>query len=809
MPDPISLLQPGLSTASAPAGSVDRSNAAEHADRTAAGLAADLVAAAQAAGLEAARTASDDAQRAEDEFSAQAQPAALTLPSQAQLNRADAAALAARFADAAAAYPANLAPQTSDQTILADREAAAVNRALRAVLSGADEDLAAAEASPSRSPLHTAAGKRLRADLDTLVRAADQKGASAQALGAIYLAGRIQTSGSDFTPKAQAVIANDLFEGVVRLLAAEEPQDAEDAKQMIRSAFERLDQLSPQGVSSDAANEVRAVLGETTDALAAAKEKSLSAMAQVRTAADGSADIRAGEFGFAPDEAGRITTGVHKDLRAFGGVMTPLRDSAAGALSNLSKTVDQAQTVIESADSESIRAACAELAAVRELNPAAARALDPQAQSIAQKVVLGELALLFAVDSSGFSASAGRPEDVLGGRIDWQSIDQSDSKTAALFEHIDAVLSEVRPQGLSTLDAPADESLLEALLPYQLARESALVRLLVDSPMIGEGFKAEASALLLGPETNALERALATDKALAKLQEGLAETLAARDPQPAADELLSRFGIDETHPLGGMNGGLRGLAGKLAFGMFALQTTPDGLIREPAYRPQVLQAAADKIAQGLAADHRAFAQALRAEAQIFADASSGAETKHRSFAAVLQLLSVMGALKDSLSSILPDAGPGASAQTREAALCEILRSADPAAYGADLLKAAAAAEDPQLTAAAGLYAAAIEGVLAKTAPQGSAARQITAVRLGAEYLDALSLNDFYVRILHPTAGAGSGAPPSGRRRTAHSAGLRSRKAHAGSSSVSRQCRSPRTARPPRNARADKCQSRSG
>ena len=675
-----------------------------------------------------------------------------------QLNRADAAALAARFADAAAAYPANLAPQTSDQTMLADREAAAVNRALRAVLSGADEDLAAAEASPSRSPLHTAAGKRLRADLDTLVRAADQKGASAQALGAIYLAGRIQTSGSDFTPKAQAVIANDLFEGVVRLLAAEEPQDAEDAKQMIRSAFEKLDQLSPQGVSSDAANEVRVVLGETTDALAAAKEKSLSAMAQVRTAADGSADIRAGEFGFAPDEAGRITTGVHKDLRAFGGVMTPLRDSAAGALSNLSKTVDQAQTVIESADSESIRAACAELAAVRELNPAAARALDPQAQSIAQKVVLGELVLLFAVDSSGFSASAGRPEDVLGGRIDWQSIDQSDSKTTALFEHIDAVLSEVRPQGLSALDAPADESLLEALLPYQQARESALVRLLGDSPMIAEGFKAEASALLLGPETNALERALATDKALAKLQEGLAETLAARDPQPAADELLSRFGIDETHPLGGMNGGLRGLAGKLAFGMFAPQTTPDGLIREPAYRPQVLQAAADKIAQGLAADHRAFAQALRAEAQIFADASSGAEAKHRSFAAVLQLLSVMGALKDSLSSILPDAGSGASAQTREAALCEILRSADPAAHGADLLKAAAAAEDPQLTAAAGLYAAAIEGVLAKPAPQGSAARQITAVRLGAEYLDALSLNDFYVRILHPTAGAGSGAP---------------------------------------------------
>ena len=95
MPDPISLLQPGLSNACAPAGSVDRSNAAEHADRTAAGLAADLVAAAQAAGLEAARTASDDAQRAEDEFSAQAQPAALTLPSQAQLNRADAAALAA------------------------------------------------------------------------------------------------------------------------------------------------------------------------------------------------------------------------------------------------------------------------------------------------------------------------------------------------------------------------------------------------------------------------------------------------------------------------------------------------------------------------------------------------------------------------------------------------------------------------------------------------------------------------------------------------------------------------------------------
>ena len=758
MPDPISLLQPGLSTASAPASSVDRSNAAEHADRTAAGLAADLVAAAQAAGLEAARTASDDAQRAEDEFSAQAQPAALTLPSQAQLNRADAAALAARFADAAAAYPANLAPQTSDQTMLADREAAAVNRALRAVLSGADEDLAAAEASPSRSPLHTAAGKRLRADLDTLVRAADQKGASAQALGAIYLAGRIQTSGSDFTPKAQAVIANDLFEGVVRLLAAEEPKDAEDAKQMIRSAFEKLDQLSPQGVSSDAANEVRAVLGETTDALAAAKEKSLSAMAQVRTAADDSADIRAGEFGLAPDEVGRITTGVHKDLRAFGGVMTPLRDSAAGALLNLSKTVDQAQTVIESADSKSIRAACAELAAVRELNPAAARALDPQAQSIAQKVVLGELALLFAVDSSGFSASAGRPEDVLGGRIDWQSIDQSDSKTAALFEHIDAVLSEVRPQGLSPLDASADESLLEALLPYQQARESALVRLLGDSPMIAQGFKAEASALLLGPETNALERALATDKALAKLQEGLAETLAARDPQPAADELLSRFGIDETHPLGGMNGGLRGLAGKLAFGMFAPQTTSDGLIREPAYRPQVLQAAADKIAQGLAADHRAFAQALRAEAQIFADASSGAEAKHRSFAAVLQLLSVMGALKDSLSSILPDAGPGASAQTREAALCEILRSADPAAHGADLLKAAAAAEDPQLTAAAGLYAAAIEGVLAKTAPQGSAARQITAVRLGAEYLDALSLNDFYVRILHPTAGAGSGAP---------------------------------------------------
>lgn len=758
MPDPISSLQPGLSTASAPAGSVDRSNAAEHADRTAAGLAADLVAAAQAAGLEAARTASDDALRAEDEFSAQAQPAALTLPSQAQLNRADTAALAARFADAAAAYPANLAPQTSDQTMLADREAAAVNRALRAVLSGADEDLAAAEASPSRSPLHTAAGKRLRADLDALVRAADQKGASAQALGAIYLAGRIQTSGSDFTPKAQAVIANDLFEGVVRLLAAEEPQAAEDAKQMIRSAFEKLDQLSPPGVSSDAANEVRAVLGEMTDALAAAKEKSLSAMAQVRTAADGSADIRAGEFGFAPDEAGRITTGAHKDLRAFGGVMTPLRDSAAGALSNLSKTVDQAQTVIESADSESIRAACAELAAVRELNPAAARALDPLAQSIAQKAVLGELALLFAVDSSGFSASAGRPEDVLAGRIDWQSFDQSDSKTAALFAHIDAVLSEVRPQGVSTLDAPADESLLEALLPYQQARESALVRLLGDSPMIAEGFKAEASALLLGPETNALERALATDKALAKLQEGLAETLAARDPQPAADELLSRFGIDETHPLGGMNGGLTGLAGKLAFGMFAPQTTPDGLIREPAYRPQVLQAAADKIAQGLAADHPAFAQALRAEAQIFADASSGPEAKHRSFAAVLQLLSVMGALKDSLSSILPDAGPGASAQTREAALCEILRSADPAAHGADLLKAAAAAEDPQLTAAAGLYAAAIEGVLAKTAPQGSAARQITAVRLGAEYLDALSLNDFYVRILHPTAGAGSGFP---------------------------------------------------
>lgn len=467
MPDPISLPQPGLSNACAPAGSVDRSNAAEHADRTAAVLAADLAAAAQAAGLEAARTSSDDAQRAEDEFSAQMQPAALTLPSQAQLNRRDVAELAARFADAAAVYPANLAPQTSDQTMLADREAAAVNRALRAVLSGAGEDLGALEGSAGRPPLHTAAGKRLRADLDALVRAADQKGASAQALGAIYLAGRIQTSGSDFTPKAQAVIANDLFEGVVRLLAAEEPQDAEDAKQMIRSAFAKLDQLSPPSGSSDAANEVRAVLGETIDALAAAKEKSLSAMAQVRTAADGTADIRAGEFGFAPDEAGRITTGVHKDLKAFGGVMTPLRDSAAGALSNLSKTVDQAQTVIESADSESIRTACAELAAVRELNPAAARALDPQAQSIAQKVVLGELALLFAVDSSGFSASAGRPEDVLGGRIDWQSIDQSDSKTAALFEHIDAVLSEVRPQGLSTLETPADESLLEALLPYQ------------------------------------------------------------------------------------------------------------------------------------------------------------------------------------------------------------------------------------------------------------------------------------------------------------------------------------------------------
>ena len=729
------------------------------------------------AGLEAARSVGDAAAQIQDAAEDSSTAAALRNPlaglHQTALDRPDLAGLVSRFTAAAARHPAGMPAAAADLSTIEGREAAEVNKALERAQDYTTQYRTATALRSTQAELHTPRAKELRTGIEALFSAADQKGSGAQCLGAVYAAGLMQASADVFaSSKAMSAVATDLQQGVLLLMAAETKADADAAMARINDAFAKLDQAEPQSAASPEANEVRTVLHEAVDLLASQKADALGVMNEVSTTPEGAPDIHGGDFGFRTDESGHVSTDASTKLRAFGGVMNPARDAAAAELEKLEREVDRVQDAVQDGMRANIREVCGELNALDALNPAAAAAVAPQATALAQKVVTEELAELFGVDpaavqqhqaaqssQSAQSPQSIAPQDAIGLHIDWQAINADDQRAAQVLLGVNDALSEVRPQG--SLGVAADPDLMKAVLPYQAVREEALASLLADSPLVSDAVKSQADAIAAAaaPGASPLEAAMTQDARLAKLQEGLAASVALRGAGTIADELLAQYAIDADHPMGGMRGGLAGLAGRLALSDFTPETLADGSVKKPAYDSAVFKTTVDKVADGLAAQHPAVGTALHAEAQAFLDAASPAE-REAHFNAAVRILAVAGALGDDLTEIAPAGDPNVQGtpESREAALCALLADPDQtkaAAHAGALLKTALAAPEAGGFDKASAFAAALDAMLARTESGSPASRAAHGARLAAEYASSLALNDFFTNAVNGASRSGA------------------------------------------------------
>ena len=476
------------------------------------------------------------------------------LGTQEALARDDVAGIVERFAAAAAAHPLHLSPAAADAKTLTGREALEVNAAARRAVAGE-----AAPAPAARDDLTTPEARQLRVGLHGVMSAADQKHADAQAMGVVYMGALIQGAANAFEGgAAMRAVAQDLHEGMLLLAAAENKTDTAAAQARIDAAFEKLDRAAPEATAGSAANEVRAVLREAAGDLAAAKTRALAVMDEITHAPDGTPLVHDGDFGYRFDESGRISSPALPDLQAFGGVMTPVRDACVPPLEALDEAVGALQDALPGTeDAAALRSLCGDLAGVEDLNPAAARTLEPQVQGLCDAAAKKEAAALFGLDLLALPPDASAAD--LAGRIDWTAVGNDPGRAARILDHVQGVLADVRPSGNPAEEA--DPALMRAARPLQTAREAALAAALESSPLVSDAAKARARALAAPTDAPAGERALALDRQLQALRDGLSEAVAAMDPKPAADALLARYGIDAQHPTGGMRGGLAGLAG--------------------------------------------------------------------------------------------------------------------------------------------------------------------------------------------------------------------------------------------------------
>ena len=697
--------------------------------------------------------------------------------------RENAKELIDRFAAGASAHPFSLsaAAQSEDGDA---KDFAVVNNTLRMVhahlrdAEGAGRFKAepgTADAALLERARNGTPAEHLAANLALIRVRADGLGAAAQSTAAMHSAALIQASASHFDDEAALLIGNDLFADTLTLFAAKTREQTESAKAGIERTLAAIEaKLTPGAVDERSLFDViRSELGTLTQA----KDAALDVIKDVGYYKDGSADIRAVNFGYrAADGDPCVVLRPESDpvetLDRFGGLMTDKRNVVANELFMLDRRLESAQSALQvAADGASVSQACEKYAAARSVNRQAADVLLPGLEEKSLAVVQSMLDQTFAVESAS-EASADRSADAAARasslaqttaeKFDWHAVttDRGSRIMALEGEIAQAVKSDRDPKGAF------DEALLASHAPLNALRDRALAETLLKAPWTKPATRQAAQAKLdLARNQTGVAAARGAAEALAMLHDDLCvEKTRIASASDIAHNELAKFGIDQAHVKGGIQGGLKALAATMKYGHFAPVTSESGTVTPGRYSRQVLASMVDTVAEGIEARYPEMATALKAQGQAFLEASDEAASR-TAFSIISRFLGVIGEFAteapaagnaagaapagqvtdplDELALALTETANGDPAAAR-AALADLIGSGDigAAADRAEKLLRSGPGK-PETVGLAESFAAAMRGSRAADGASLAGTGKLNALLLSAKYLDGLNYNDFY------------------------------------------------------------------
>lgn len=671
---------------------------------------------------------------------------------QAALDRTDVADLVSRFSTEAARHPSDLAEEIQDTTSKAGRDMADVNRALRAMTEPPARTAGAAE---PQTP-----AEKLRSGLAGLVSAADGKGTGAQSAAAMYAAAAIQCSAEHFsTREAQTFVANTLFADALVFFAASNEADARAAAAKLEGDLSHLESLLGDPPSADE-TEILSVIRDTLSGLTEAKLQSAALLENARPTADGGYSVREGDFGYhEAGEARLVQTDAKEKLVRFGGVMTPKRDAVVDALQKVDQGIAATRAALEADD---MSGACSALSDLRTENAQAHGLMKAQVQAAGLRHAAGAVESLFT--GAEPAAAPGTPQDAprtakdaadqLLAHVDWSDFDLDHfDNFMRLSDGVSALQNEIR-----TPAGDIDESAGARLRPSVSPREEILAHMLLKAPWTTRETADLAGAALAEAAVtkDEAEAAQKIDQALTLLRADLG-TQAARfaEIDGMAERELSKFAVDQQHPLGGMRGGLAGLAADCRFERFSPHTTADGM-RIPGDLPKTVFARmTETIASGLEASNPSAAALTRKLTADFMNPALSEAEQKAAFDGITSLLTAVGLSGSNFAAEAARFVPAPSAEGLAAAGGDLARAqadafaamlADPTGTAfADAAQACLRA-NPGDREAHGSVNAFANALLAR-APSASAAPRLNALALATENLGALALNDFFTGLL--------------------------------------------------------------
>lgn len=669
---------------------------------------------------------------------------------QQTLNRTDVAAMMRRASPVLSGHPKELAPEATAGTPNS-RACAALNKAIR----NPQEALDAAGMHPARQ-CETQAGKRLQSQLAALISTADRQGINIQSAAALYVAAAMQGSASDFSNLEAARIAgNDVFAGVMKLLASETQEDAAAAKKALDASLSGI----AAHCETDADRELAALLRETVDHLAEARLDSLVVMNEVRVAAPGTAtnekpevDIHDGDFGYSAEAPGEAPkSGAKEKLERFGAVMTPAREAASEQIAKLDESVAEAHAYITHGD---MKAACETLDDIRGKNPRAAKALAEDMSLAARKAAqtaLNGLLGLTPEPGKALPATAAALGADAGANAAWDALRaDSGQGLAKLVSGMEHMLSGVRRE-----DGTRDDARLERFAPYNTVREGALGQALLEAPWTRPETRMQAERLLNeAAHAEGKEAAERCDDAIqCLLTDARGELDRIQDVEATARRELGKYGVSENAPKGSIQGGLATFAARQNFGDYASETRSNGMKAAPRFSPAVFEHMTKMVAEGVAQTQPQIAEGIRRAAQAFGREGAAEAEQRQAFETAMRLFALVGEFgTDSGIDALAECfstNPQATIDEKRQALADLVARPEPHAVRD-------AAEQSLARSVGRETDTGLIERLTRTLGRikGERSEGLESVRLAAEYQNALASNGFFAAVLDPSRQGG-------------------------------------------------------